>query len=118
MVTRGPRQFRYRQDVGFERRCPTCTDWWPITLEFWEKRWTARCKACIRVWQRANARRRYAADPVYAEDRRASSRLTGWKDRANRPLEASDKKAAYYRANAARICERQRIKYHAKKNAA
>jgi hypothetical protein len=113
-----PREFRFREDVGFERRCPACADWWPVTLEFWDKRWTNRCRACIRAWKRANQNGRYQTDAVYREARRQAACLTAWKDRQNRPDTIRARKAAYYRANAPRILETQRIRHAAKRTAA
>lgn len=110
--------FRFTPDLGFERRCPVCADWWPITTEFWDKHWTTRCRACIRAWRRANQNARYATDPVYREVRLDAARLTAWKDRQNRPLVIAERNAAYYRANRRRILERQRIRYHSRKTAA
>lgn len=110
--------FRFREDVGFERRCPTCADWWPITLDFWDKRWTSRCVACIKVWRRVNQNDRYKNDAAYRDTRRQAAALTAWKDRQNAPDKIRERKAAYYRANAPRILEGQRIRYAAKKKAA
>lgn len=110
------REFRFRDDVGFERRCPACRDWWPVTLEFWEKRWTTRCRACIKAWKRENQNRRYATEPTYREDRKAAARLTAWKDRVNDPEPVAKRKAAYAKLNAERIRELQRIRYHANRD--
>lgn len=110
--------FRFREDVGFERRCPQCCDWWPITLDFWDKRWHTRCRACIREWKRHNQNRRYQEEPVYRETRKEAARLTAWKDRQNRPATVRSRHQAYYAANRERILERQRIAHHAKRAAA
>jgi hypothetical protein len=43
---------RYRED-GWELRCRTCGDWWPLTTEFYDpKHGTVRCRACWREYQR------------------------------------------------------------------
>lgn len=109
--------FRFREDVGFERRCPMCHDWWPITLDFWDKRWTTRCRACIRAWKRENQNRRYVTEEGYREDRKAAARLTAWKDRKNNPDVVAARKHAYWTANAERVRELQRIRYHANRDA-
>lgn len=110
--------FRFREDVGFERRCPECADWWPITLEFWDKRWHSRCRACIKAWKRANQNSRYQLDAQYRETRKAAAALTAWKERQNEPEKLRSRKQAYYHANRARILERDRIRYHSRKRAA
>ena len=110
--------FRFREDTGWERRCPECADWWPITVEYWDKRWHTRCKACIRAWKRANQNRRYALETDYRQTRKDAAKLTAWKDRQNRPEVIRSRKTAYYWANRERILERMRIAHHAKKRAA
>lgn len=66
---------RYREDVGFEARCPDCARrgvqaYWPLTLEFWDPsrptvgggttgRSLTRCRACWRLKDARARRRRY-----------------------------------------------------------
>lgn len=61
---------RYREDVGFELRCPSCArqrepggSFWPLTIEFWwPERSMTMCRAChLRVEE---MRRRRAAAVV------------------------------------------------------
>jgi hypothetical protein len=111
------RDFRHREDVGFERRCPDCADWWPITLEFWDPRWTTRCRSCIRRWKNAGQIERYRIDEAFREAKKAAARLTAWKGRQNDPEADRERKALYYRANRERILERSKVRYHAKKAA-
>jgi hypothetical protein len=49
---------RFRADVGYEGKCNSCVEWWPLTDEFWYPRQgMARCRACVNVSQRRAARR-------------------------------------------------------------
>jgi hypothetical protein len=49
---------RYRPDTGYEGKCNSCVDWWPLTDEFWYPRQgMARCRACINETQARGARR-------------------------------------------------------------
>lgn len=65
----GPeRRVRWRLE-GFEMQCPTCAlraggaTYWPLTPEFWNPRNLARCRACILIDKRQQAKARYWADP-------------------------------------------------------
>ncbi len=107
------RDFRWREDVGFERRCPHCAEWWPITLEFWDKKWTKRCRGCILEWKRINQNNRYKTEPKYADDRREAARLTAWKDRQNKPEELHARRKVYRAANMDRIRTLARLHYAA-----
>lgn len=108
---------------GFEMQCRMCRDWWPLSIvdgrsEFWDSRWgLRRCRACILATRRAYQSERYHKDPAYRAMKLESSRLTAWKDRVNRPEVVSERKAAYYDANRERICERERARYHRRKDA-
>ena len=68
--------FRWREDVGFEARCPDCVIsggacFWPITLEFWDpKRGMTRCRGCHDRRAAANLRARYRSDPLKLERNR------------------------------------------------
>jgi len=108
---------------GFEMLCHLCLDWWPLTTvdgkaEFWDARWgLRRCRACIQATRRAWQADRYQNDPAYREMKRASSRLTAWKDRTNKPELVKARRAAYYWAHREEILAWQRAHY-AKKRAA
>ena len=60
--------FRWREDVGFEARCPDCATsggarFWPITTEFWDpNRGMTRCRGCHDRRAAANLRKRYRLD--------------------------------------------------------
>jgi hypothetical protein len=103
--------FRYRDDVGFERRCPMCADWWPVTLEFWDRKWQSRCRACVLSWRRDYQNRKYRDDPDYRQMRIDSSATVAWKVRQWRPEAEKERKQRYAEANADRRRELQRIKY-------
>ena len=36
---------RGEEELGPQRRCRTCAEWWPADGEFWEPR-SVRCRAC------------------------------------------------------------------------
>lgn len=73
----------YRDDTGFEARCPDCARakraaYWPITLEFWDPtrvnaeggrlgRSMARCRACWQAKDARDRRRRYLRDEALRE---------------------------------------------------
>ena len=68
---RAPVRFR---DGGFEYRCPSCREWWALTLESWDPRHgMQKCRACIAesaaTWHAA-----WRGDPVVAEGIRAAQR--------------------------------------------
>lgn len=108
--------FRYRNDIGFERRCPECRDWWPIDLEFWDRRWTARCRACIRAWKRENQNRRYAEEPEYRETRKEAARISAWKQRLNDPVHLAERRAITDARHHERRKELQRLAYWARRD--
>jgi hypothetical protein len=110
------RDFRYTDDLGFERRCPVCHDWWPLALDFWDRRWSTRCRACIRAWKRETQNRRYREDEQYREDRKAAARLTAWKERVNEPERLSARRKAYEETRAERRRELQRLAYWARRD--
>lgn len=76
---RHPIAVRWRDDVGWELRCPRCVErkvacFWPLTDEFWDRRRMSRCRACEKARQRDQKRHRYQTDPVARERMIASSR--------------------------------------------
>jgi hypothetical protein len=66
---------RFREDVGFEFRCPTCRTFWPLSREFWyPRRGMRRCLACIRAADARGQRRRYLRNTTHRERRIIASR--------------------------------------------
>lgn len=46
-------------ELGLEKRCPTCGEWWPATRQFWYMRNTksgpqpqGQCRACFNDYRR------------------------------------------------------------------
>src|SRR3990167_11301192 len=71
---------RYRED-GWEYRCETCRDWWPLSLEFWRPRnGMVRCRTCWTLYKRLRARE-YTADVAVRAVRNEANRA---RYRANR----------------------------------
>lgn len=60
---------RWREDVGWELRCPQCSSrkracFWPLTEEFWDRqRSLTTCRACLLMRKARLAREAYAKDP-------------------------------------------------------
>lgn len=43
-------------ELGPQRFCRRCAEWWPFTAEFWQAirgGTTWACRACVREWNRA-----------------------------------------------------------------
>lgn len=73
-MARSHQPVRYREDTGFEYRCPTCEQWWPLTLEHWQPaNGMARCRACWRAYHAALERGRGHDDAVRAAKREANA---------------------------------------------
>lgn len=111
------RDFRYSDDTGFERRCPECRDWWPVTLEFWDRRWMTRCRACIKSWKAVYQNAKYRDDPEYRETRKEAARLTAWKQRVNEPDKLYERRRVYEATRDERRRELQRLAYWANRDA-
>jgi hypothetical protein len=109
---------RWREETGFEGRCDYCRDWWPLTLEFWQPRWSmARCRACINLWRRTYQNAKYRDDPAFRYARQTAAALSDWKARQWRPEERRERRKAYYEANRPQILARQRARYQANREA-
>lgn len=72
---------RWRDDVGWEKRCDECakrdTDarFWPLTLEFWNpKKSMRRCRSCQRALEAKAARAKYLANTTFRERRLNNAR--------------------------------------------
>lgn len=92
---------RYRTDVGWEMRCDDCrhrhiASFWPLTMEFWNPRNLARCRACHR--ERKNAYER-ASESKREYLRRYRPACRG---------AIAIKNAAYYAANRERLLAYER----------
>lgn len=67
---------RWRDDVGWEVRCDSCrkrgrtNHYWPLTDEFWNKKWMTRCRACHLDQRRKKDHATYWANPEYRERKR------------------------------------------------
>jgi hypothetical protein len=67
---------RWREDTGWEYRCPECAKanrqcFWPLGPEFWDRpRGMARCRACWKARDARASRARYAALPELKKERR------------------------------------------------
>jgi hypothetical protein len=110
------RDFRYRSDVGFERRCDICHDWWPVSLEFWNPKWLSRCRACALAWRREYQNEKYAEDPKFREVRKEAARLSAWKQRVNEPAYLKKRRAKSDAEYAERRRELQRLAYWARRD--
>lgn len=111
------KDFRYDREIGFERRCPECLDWWPITLEFWDKRWLTKCRACVKTWRRNYQNEKYRTNPEFREVRKEAARLSAWMMRVNEPERLRERRRRNAIATAERRRERQRINYWANRDA-
>lgn len=71
---------RYRDDVGYELRCPDCASlgrscFWPLTDEYWDKRrGFRRCRACQGALDARRAKARYLSNTTARERKREASR--------------------------------------------
>lgn len=117
---------RYREDVGWERRCEDCfraghgTAYWPLLPlgEFWSTRTYVRCVACQKERRRRNDRIRHGSLPARVKgDRRARdaarSRVYYYRNRARVLARAK----ARYQANRERLLAERRDRYWARKAA-
>lgn len=61
-------------ELGLQRYCRRCDDWYPLDAEFWFRLGTTKitCRACQREWNRLWYERLMATDP---ERRRAYQRV-------------------------------------------
>jgi hypothetical protein len=72
--------FRLRLSLidGPELRCPHCSEWWPITTEFWEKNEWHMCLSCKREKSRLYARLRQRDAEFRTKKAAASRRYRAW----------------------------------------
>jgi hypothetical protein len=105
---------RYTDDMGFIRRCPQCAEWYPLTLEFWYRRWLTRCRACVLEWKRGYQNEKYRKDPTFAQMKKDAAKLTAWKQRQWDEEGVKARKRAYYHANREAILAKQRMAYRRK----
>jgi hypothetical protein len=92
---------RFREDVGFEGKCNSCVEWWPITDEFWYPRQgMSRCRACINVSQRRGARRKRAMDAALAAEARRKYRRE-WEAARRARIREAEGRRPYERRRAA-----------------
>lgn len=97
---RGHRTVRYRADTGFEAKCMYCSEWWPLTLEYWLPRGgMQRCAACWALYHRLHEAGR-RADELVVEAKRAANKARYYADR--------ERRLAYNREYKARNRERLR----------
>ncbi len=54
-------------ELGIEKRCPRCTDWWPLDETFWFRylkrgrpAWSSQCRACCNETKAERRRRQMA----------------------------------------------------------
>ena len=71
---------RYREDTGWERRCPSCptihvgSAWWPLQLEYWDPHSMRVCRSCRKREEARRKRERLRTDPEYREAQVQKSR--------------------------------------------
>lgn len=85
---------RWREDVGWELRCPQCSSrkracFWPLTDEFWDRaRSMQRCRACQRDTDARREREKYWASTSYRERRLIAARRYHHENKAGERLRA------------------------------
>lgn len=88
---------RYREDVGFEMRCESCSrkgieSYWPLDLEFWNvNKGMTRCKACWTEYERQRKNRLTATARNTAAKRKYQREWAARKRAEERADEGRDK---------------------------
>lgn len=103
---------RYRDDTGFEGRCDTCREYWPLTAEFWVfGRGFRTCRGCYNERSNGYDRRRARLPSPETRARDAARKRAERRDPERRPaILARDAERARRNYHAAPVAARARVR--------